>query len=105
MAGPGAVTLARMTRPVDEEAPAFVKEYVEWGAGPRASQYLVLGAKARAAMDGRPMADLDDVKAVAPSVLRHRLVTNFNAEAAERTSEDLVAELVRGRAWQEGSGR
>jgi MoxR-like ATPase len=100
-----AVTLARMTRPVDEQAPAFVKEYVEWGAGPRASQYLVLGAKARAAMDGRPMADLDDVKAVAPSVLRHRLVTNFNAEAAERTSEDLVAELVKGRGWQEIGNR
>src|ERR1051326_2813269 len=81
----GAVTLARMPRAVDEQAPAFVKEYVEWGAGPRASQYLVLGAKARAARDGRPMADLDDVKAVAPLVLRHRLVTNFNAEAAERT--------------------
>jgi MoxR-like ATPase len=100
-----AVTLARMTRPGDEQAPAFVKEYVEWGVGPRASQYLVLGAKARAAMDGRPMADLDDVKAVAPSVLRHRLVTNFNAEAAERTSEDLVAELVKGRGWQEISSR
>jgi MoxR-like ATPase len=100
-----AVTLARMTRPQDGDAPPFVKEYIEWGAGPRASQYLVLGAKARAAMDGRPMADLDDVKAVAPAVLRHRLVTNFNAEAAERRSEDLVAELVRGRGWQEGGGR
>ena len=61
-----AVLLARMTRPTDAEAPAFVKEYVDWGAGPRASQYLVLGAKARAAMAGRPMADLDDVQAVAP---------------------------------------
>ena len=65
--------------------------------GPRASQYLVLGAKARAAMAGRPMADLDDVRAVAPSVLRHRVVTNFAAEAADRTSEDLVRELVAGR--------
>ena len=78
-----AVTLARMTRPGDGEAPKFIREFVEWGAGPRASQYLVLGAKALAAMDGRPMADLDDVKAVAPAVLRHRIVTNFNAEAAE----------------------
>jgi MoxR-like ATPase len=94
-----AVALARMTRPGDDEAPAFIKEYVEWGAGPRASQYLVLGAKARAAMDGRPMADLDDVKAVAPSVLRHRLVTNFSAEAAERTSESLVTELIASAAW------
>ena len=97
-----AVSLARMTRPGDGEAPAFVKEFVEWGAGPRASQYLVLGAKARAAIAGRPMADLDDVRAVAPSVLRHRLVTNFAAEAADRTSEDLVRELVGGRAWLGG---
>ena len=94
-----AVALARMTRPVDPEAPALVKEFVEWGAGPRASQYLVLGAKARAAMDGRPMADLDDVKAVAPFVLRHRVVTNFAAEAADRNSDDLVRELVQGREW------
>ena len=94
-----AVTLARMTRPADASAPSFIKEYVEWGAGPRASQYLVLGAKARAAMAGRPLADLDDVRAVAPSVLRHRVVTNFAAEAADRTSGDLVRELVGGKVW------
>ncbi len=94
-----AVSLARMTRPVDPEAPALVKEFVEWGAGPRASQYLVLGAKARAAMDGRPMADLEDVKAVAPFVLRHRVVTNFAAEAADRSSDDLIRELVAGPTW------
>ena len=94
-----AVSLARMTRPADQDAPAFVKEYVDWGAGPRASQYLVLGAKARAAMAGRPMADLDDVRAVAPAVLRHRVVTNFAAEAADRTSEDLVRELVGAKGW------
>src|SRR5688500_13749031 len=94
-----AVSLARMTRPQDVEAPGFIREYVEWGAGPRASQYLVLGAKARAAMDGRPMADLDDVKSVAAAVLRHRVVTNFSAEAADRKSEDIVAELLRGREW------
>ncbi len=97
-----AVTLARMTRPNDTDAPAFIKEYVDWGAGPRASQYLVLGAKARAAMAGRPMADLDDVRTVAPSVLRHRLVTNFAAEAADRTAEDLVRELVGAKAWLGG---
>ena len=89
-----AVRLARMTRPADAEAPALVKQYVEWGAGPRASQYLVLGAKARAALDGRPMADLDDVRSVALSVLRHRVVSNFAAEAADRTSEDLITELL-----------
>ncbi len=94
-----AVTLARMTRPADGDAPPFIKEYVDWGAGPRASQYLVLGAKARAAMAGRPMADLEDVRSVAPSVLRHRVVTNFAAEAADRTSEDLVRELIGGKAW------
>jgi len=95
-----AVKLARLTRPGDADAPAFVKEFVEWGAGPRASQYLVLGAKARAAMDGRPMADLDDVKSVARQVLRHRVVTNFAAEAAERSGDDLVAELVEGKGWK-----
>jgi MoxR-like ATPase len=94
-----AVSLARMTRPVDADAPPFIREYVDWGAGPRASQYLVLGAKARAAMAGRPLADLDDVRSVAPAVLRHRLVTNFAAEAADRTSEDLVRELVAGKGW------
>ncbi len=97
-----AVALARLTRPANAEAPAFIKEFVEWGAGPRASQYLVLGAKARAAIAGRPMADLDDVKAVAPSVLRHRVVTNFAAEAAERTSADLVRELLESKAWVAG---
>ncbi|MBK7594101.1 MAG: AAA family ATPase [Gemmatimonadetes bacterium] len=94
-----AVLLARMTRPNEAEAPPLVREYVEWGAGPRASQYLVLGAKARAAMDGRPQADLDDVKSVALAVLRHRVMTNFAAEAADRTSEDVVAELVGGGSW------
>ncbi len=81
------------------EAAAFIREYVEWGAGPRASQYLVLGAKARAAMDGRPTADMDDVKSVAAAVLRHRIVTNFSAEAADRKSEDIVGELVRSSGW------
>jgi MoxR-like ATPase len=54
-------------------------------------------------MDGRPMADLDDVRAVAPAVLRHRVVTNFNAEAADRTSEDLVVELIQGGGWKQGA--
>ncbi len=94
-----AVMLARMTRPNESEAPAMIREYVEWGAGPRASQYLVLGAKARAAMDGRPQADLDDVRAVATAVLRHRVMTNFAAEAADRSSEDVVKELVQDDTW------
>jgi MoxR-like ATPase len=94
-----AVALARTTRPAEEDAPELVREYIDWGAGPRASQFLVLGAKARAALDGRPMADLDDVKAVALSVLRHRLVVNFAAEAAGRTAEDICAELIGGESW------
>ena len=76
-----AVQLARSTRPDAAEATADVKKYVSWGAGPRASQYLILGAKARAAMDGRSVPDLDDVRSVALSVLRHRVVVNFQAEA------------------------
>ncbi len=95
-----AVTLVRMTRPADAEAPAYVKEYVAWGAGPRASQYLVLGAKARAALDGRPMADYDDLRGVAPSVLTHRLVINFAAEAAGRSTPDIVEELLTNARWQ-----
>jgi MoxR-like ATPase len=89
-----AVGLARMTRPADPSATAAVREFVQWGAGPRASQYLVLGAKARAAMDGRGMADLEDVDAVALAVLRHRLVVNFNAEAAGKRAEEIVDELL-----------
>ncbi|HYW33154.1 MAG TPA: AAA family ATPase [Gemmatimonas sp.] len=85
-----AVKLVRSTRPDDPDATARVKKYVSWGAGPRASQYLVLGAKARAAMDGRAMPDLDDVRAIAPSVLRHRLVVNFQAEADGVPIESLI---------------
>ncbi len=91
-----AVRLARMTRPADALAPESVKEYVAWGAGPRASQYLVLGAKARAAMDGRPMADLEDLDAVALAVLRHRIVVNFHAEAAGKKADDIVREVTGG---------
>ena len=88
-----AVKLARATRP-DEGAPAFIKNWVTWGAGPRASQYLVLGAKARAALAGRFAPGIEDVRAIAPLVLRHRIVTNFNAEAdgvrADRIVDDLL---------------
>ena len=94
-----AVALARMTRPTDTEAPAFIKEYVAWGAGPRASQYLVLGAKARAALDGRPLADFDDLRGVASSVLTHRLVINFAAEAAGRTAPDIVEQMLKEGRW------
>jgi MoxR-like ATPase len=95
-----AVRLARMTRPGEPGAPDFVREYVSWGAGPRASQYLVLGAKAQAALAGRPMPDYEDLKRVAPLVLTHRLVINFAAEAAGRSALDIVTDLVAKGAWQ-----
>ena len=95
-----AVTLVRMTRPADAEAPAFIREYISWGAGPRASQYVVLGAKARAALDGRPMPDYEDLEAVAPTVLTHRLVINFAAEAAGRAAPDIVEELLAKGRWR-----
>jgi MoxR-like ATPase len=89
-----AVRLARASRPQDEAAPELVRRYVSWGAGPRASQYLVLGAKARAALSGRGVPNFEDVRAVAPAVLRHRVVTSFQAEADGRTAGDLVEELI-----------
>jgi MoxR-like ATPase len=89
-----AVRLARRTRPKGDDSPSFIKDWINWGAGPRASQYLVLGAKTRAILDGRPTPDIDDIKAVAHPVLRHRLVTNFNAEAENITSTEIIDKLV-----------
>ncbi len=89
-----AVDLVRRTRPDDASAPEFVKEYVSWGAGPRASQYLVIGGKARAILDGRLTVSNEDVKALAPSILRHRMLTNFQAEAQGLTTDDVVARLL-----------
>ncbi|MBC7789179.1 MAG: AAA family ATPase [Anaerolineae bacterium] len=86
-----AVKLARSTRPDAEEATADVKKYVSWGAGPRASQYLILGAKAKAAMDGRSVPDLEDVRAVALPVMRHRVLMNFQGEAEGMTAERLIS--------------
>jgi MoxR-like ATPase len=89
-----ASALARATRPNEPEAPDFVRECVSWGAGPRASQYLILGAKARAALYGRNYATTDDVVAVAMPVLRHRILTNFNAEAEGITPDKIVDRLL-----------
>ncbi len=89
-----AMALARATRPGETEAPDFVRECVSWGAGPRASQYLILGAKARAALYGRNYASTEDVVAVAQPVLRHRILTNFNAEADGITSDQIVQRLI-----------
>jgi MoxR-like ATPase len=91
-----AVNLARSNRPDAPEAPANVKKYVSWGAGPRASQYLILGAKARAAMDGRAMPDLEDVAAMALPVLSHRVVLNFQAEAEGVSATSLIEPLTNG---------
>jgi MoxR-like ATPase len=90
-----AVRLARATRGGDD-APPFVRQWVSWGAGPRASQYLVLGAKTRAVLHGRYAPGIEDVRAVAPSVLRHRVVTNFTAEAEGVKPDRIVADLVAG---------
>jgi MoxR-like ATPase len=89
-----AVRLAQQSRPSRDEAPSFIKEWVNWGAGPRASQYLILGAKARAIIHGRFAASVEDVKALAPSVLRHRILTNFNAEAEGITSVAIIKRLL-----------
>ena len=89
-----AMKLVRLTRPNKPAAPQFIRDYVSWGAGPRASQCLVLGAKARAVLHGRFHAGLDDVRAVAFPVLRHRIVTNFNAEAEGVKSDEIVCRLI-----------
>jgi MoxR-like ATPase len=89
-----AVTLSRLTRP-NESAPQFVRDWVTWGAGPRASQYLVLTAKAKALLEGRKTPALDDIDSLAMPILRHRIVTNFNAEADGIGTTDIIERLVR----------
>jgi MoxR-like ATPase len=87
--------LVRATRPKDPQAPKYVAELVDWGAGPRAGQFLIQGGKALAAMDGRFSVSLDDVRRIAVPVLRHRIATNFQAQADGLTSESIVERLVR----------
>ena len=89
-----AVELVRLTRPKEAGAPDFVKELVEWGAGPRASQFLVLGAKARAILDGRMTPSVEDVRALAKPVLVHRVITNFRAESDNVSAEEIVTRLL-----------
>src|SRR5262249_11850757 len=86
--------LVRATRPRDPTAPDFVKKMVDWGAGPRAGIFLIQGARAMAAMDGRFSVAVDDIKKVAVPVLRHRVSTNFQAQAEGKTSEDVIAQLL-----------
>jgi len=89
-----AVDLVDATRPKSSEAPDFVKMWVRWGAGPRASQFLILAAKARAAIRGNFAASVSDVEAIAPLVLRHRIVTNFHAESEGVTGDEIVKKLL-----------
>jgi MoxR-like ATPase len=87
--------LVRATRPRDELAPKFVRDLVDWGAGPRAGQYLIHGGKALAAMEGRFSVAIDDIRSCAIPVLRHRISTNFQAQAEGMTNEDLIERLIK----------
>jgi MoxR-like ATPase len=89
-----AVKLARATRPKSKDAPDFIEQWVRWGAGPRAGQYLILGAKARGILRGRVNASIEDVKSVAHAVLRHRVLTNFHAEAEGVDSDTVITQLL-----------
>jgi len=88
-----AVDLVNATRP-GENSKDFINEWIDWGAGPRASQYLILGAKAKAVLNSRPTAEIDDVKALALPVLRHRVLPNFNAEAEGMKVNDILKKLI-----------
>ena len=89
-----AVKLVGATRPNSSTAPDFIQQSVDWGAGPRASQYLVLGAKAKAILDGRPSPNINDIQSLALPILRHRVLPNFNAEAEELKVEDILTRLL-----------
>jgi MoxR-like ATPase len=90
-----AMELVRATRGPEHGGPAYIGEWVAWGAGPRAGQSLILAAKARAALAGRPSVGVDDIQAVALPVLRHRIVINYNAQAAGETSDSIVSRLLK----------
>ncbi|HWH79764.1 MAG TPA: MoxR family ATPase, partial [Candidatus Binatus sp.] len=89
-----AVALAQNSRPQSASASQHVKDYVEWGAGPRASQYLILGAKSRTILQGRYAVSIEDIQALAPSVLRHRIVPNFKAQGEGITSINIFNRLL-----------
>ena len=90
-----AVRLSSSTRPNEDTGNEYVKKWVEWGAGPRASQYLVLGAKAKALLDGRPTPSIEDIQSLAPDILRHRILPNFNAEAEGIKVDDIINQLIK----------
>lgn len=89
-----AVKVANMTRPVNGNSPDFIKQWITWGAGPRASQYMILAAKSRAVIQGRFTPNIDDVKAAMLPVLRHRIITNFSAEAEGISAVDVIKKLA-----------
>jgi MoxR-like ATPase len=89
-----AVKLVRFTRPEASHSPKFVKDWINWGAGPRASQFLILAAKTRCLLEGRPTPEIEDVRSVAKPILRHRLITNFNAEAEGVDSVAIIEKLL-----------
>ena len=89
-----AVKLVTRTRPKAQQAPQFIRDWLSWGAGPRASQFLILGAKTRAILDGRHTPDIDDVRKVVGPVLRHRIVPNFNADADGVTAMQIIERLL-----------
>ena len=89
-----AVNYVTSTRPGSDNAPDFIKEWIDWGAGPRASQYLILGAKAKAALDGRPSPDISDIRDMALPILRHRILPNFNAESEGVSPDDILLKLL-----------
>ena len=89
-----AVKLVSSTRPNSENTPNFINESISWGAGPRASQFLILGSKAKAVLEGRPTPNIDDINSLAIPILRHRVLTNFNAETQGLKVEDLISQLL-----------
>jgi len=89
-----AVNLVNSTRVNNEKAPEITKKYITWGAGPRASQYLIVGAKCYAAIQGKYSPDIEDVKAIAKPILRHRLVRNYRAEAEGYSMDRIISELL-----------
>ena len=86
--------LVRATRPADANTPQFIKDWVLWGVGPRGGQSLIMAARARAALDGRPEVGIEDIRAMASAVLRHRMVLNYTAESLGQTTETVVKRLV-----------
>ena len=89
-----AVNFVTSTRPKNEDSPKFIRDWLDWGAGPRASSFLILASKAIAALDGRTTPDINDIQKIAKPVLRHRIIANFNAEAENITSDDIIDKLI-----------